>query len=112
MSAAVLLERVRTAGGSLRVTDGKVIARHIPINLIPALKSHKDELVALLTAPANDDTVTRPVIQFLLADSAGGSMLGEMGDDVGDLVNGLIDRYGVRLIAVKHQDRIIWPAPD
>lgn len=60
--------------------------------------------------PASAATATRPVIQFLLVDGKGGSLLGEAGDDVGELVASLVDRYQTRLVVAKHQGRIIWPA--
>lgn len=62
--------------------------------------------------PASAATATRPVIQFILADGKGGSLLGSIGDNINELVDSLIDRYGQRLIVVKHQGRIVWPSPD
>lgn len=56
MSAAVvvLLAKVKAAGGSVSLSDDKVIARKIPKALLPELQAHKAEIMAFLMESAKD----------------------------------------------------------
>ncbi len=47
--ATVLLARVKKAGGSVCLEDGKLMARKIPTELLPELKARKAEILNLLT---------------------------------------------------------------
>jgi len=53
VNALKLIEGIRAAGGTLELTDGKLIARNIPAGMLKQLRSVKPEVMALLAA--NDE---------------------------------------------------------
>jgi len=59
MSALKLVEDIHAAGGTLELTDGKLIARSIPAGMLKQLRSVKPEVMALL---AVNDEESSPVI--------------------------------------------------
>jgi len=58
MSALKLIDDVRTAGGTIQLINGKLIARNIPAVMLKQLRSVKPEIVALLAA--NDEPRPTP----------------------------------------------------
>jgi len=50
VNATQLIDEVRTAGGTLQLTDGKLVARNIPAAMLANLKAAKPAIMALLAA--------------------------------------------------------------
>jgi len=60
MSALKLIEDIHAHGGTLELTDGKLIARNIPAGMLKQLRSVKPEVMALLAA--NDEPSSTTII--------------------------------------------------
>ena len=54
MPAQIIVEIVE-GGGEIRLEDGRLKVKGIPARLIPAIREHKAEVLALLSTPAPDD---------------------------------------------------------
>lgn len=132
-AASRLIHRTRSAGGSIAIHGGKVKALAVPADLLPELRAHKAEIVALLTQTAegvgNADSqpattaegmrafrtplpvpkpVTRPVLRFKLTDG-GGTVLGQPDDIPASLLAVLIDKWPDELVAAWSGTDQVWP---
>ena len=65
MTAATLLAKIEQAAGEIWMEGDRLKFRAVPARLIPELRLHKTEVLALLSAPAPDDyaTAEREAIQ-------------------------------------------------
>lgn len=135
-AASRLIHRARSAGGSIAIQGGKVKALAVPADLLPELRAHKAEIVALLAqtvegvgiadsppapttegmrsyrtpqpAPSAPKPINRPVLRFKLTDG-GGTVLGSPDDTVETLLTVLIDKWPDALLAAWHDSKQIYP---
>lgn len=110
-TASRLIHRARNAGGSLALHGGKVKALAVPAELLPDLRAHKAEVMALLTPPAPPAQTTinpRPALRFKLT-NGGGTILGQSEDTAADLLADLRTRWPRELLAVWQGTEQIYP---
>lgn len=95
MDAKTILNQALSIGVSLYTQGGKLLARPAPRltdELRAAIKSHKTELLELLTPKQK-----RAIIRFRLLNGQGGVVIGNDTDTPESLIDDLNMKYGNRL---------------
>lgn len=94
MDAKTILNQCFSLGVTLYTQGGKLLARpapHLTDELRAAIKSHKNELLELLTPK-------RAIVRFKLIDNQGGGVvIGDDTDTPETLIDALSQKYGNRL---------------
>ncbi|MBU2767832.1 hypothetical protein HAP94_17020 [Acidithiobacillus ferrivorans] len=55
MMPAQIIVEIAEEGGEIRLEGGRLKVKGVPARLVPLIREHKSELLALLSAPAADD---------------------------------------------------------
>jgi hypothetical protein len=95
MNAKTLLNQALTLGVTLYTQGGKLLARPaqcLTDELRAAIKSHKTELLELLTPKQK-----RAIVRFKLLNGQGGVVIGDDTDTSETLIDALSQKYGNRL---------------
>lgn len=93
MDAKTILNQALTLGVTLYTQGGKLLARNaqcLTDELRAAIKSHKSELLELLTPK-------RAIVRFKLSNGQGGVVIGSDDDTPESLIDDLRTKYGNRL---------------
>jgi hypothetical protein len=98
MNIEIILKTALTLGVTLYIGGGKLLAQpasRLTIELREAIKSHKTELIELLT-----NKPKRAIVQFKLIDGHGGTVIGDSNDTTETLIDVLRGKFGNRLDSI------------
>lgn len=111
LETAAMLDKITDSGGSVKLIDGKPVARNVPAHFLANLAANRDSVIRILEGQQNLPKPVarkRAVLRFDLA-KGGGSVSGSDDETVATLLAALREKWSSDLIGAWHDDVRVWP---
>jgi len=99
LQIAAFLDKIKASGGTVKLIDGKPVARNVPDEYLARLKANRDGVIRVLSGhkPAPSTAEPRTVVVFTLTGGAG-TLSGDDNDTTEALAVLLLEKWPSELV--------------
>jgi hypothetical protein len=111
LQIAAMLDKIKAAGGTVKLVDGKPIARNVPDEYLIWLKATRDGVIRALSghkpAPTNH---TRASVDWILSTGRSGTVSGDDSDTTDTLLAVLLEKWPSELVRASVNGEVVYQA--